>query len=54
MKDYGLIREAYSETEKYYIRSTDDAVSTWPKVFRYFYPNLIWVQPMIFHFFCYQ
>ncbi len=27
MKDYGLIREAYSEVEKYYIRSIDDAVS---------------------------
>ena len=27
MKDYELIREAYSETEKYYIKSIDDAVS---------------------------
>jgi hypothetical protein len=27
MKDYGLIREAYSETEKYYIKRIDDAVS---------------------------
>jgi len=27
MKDYGLIREAYSEAEKYYIRSIDNAVS---------------------------
>ncbi|MCP4344584.1 MAG: hypothetical protein GY795_03535 [Desulfobacterales bacterium] len=27
MKDYGLIRQAYSEVEKYYIKIIDDAVS---------------------------
>ena len=27
MKDYGLIRQAYSQVEKYYIRIIDEAVS---------------------------
>ncbi len=27
MKDYGLIRQAYSQVEKHYIKIIDDAVS---------------------------